>query len=180
MKNVTTKMDKTKTFSQIVKTNVAVGFVVTLIIALSTKLFDKIHNATEDTIARAAIKKTLEQYALEINANSFDANNYFASDVEQFFEISKTTPRKINLFWKQKYNAVFQDTQIRFDYSTLEVTVSNENEIQASVEMYSDYFQTQEQKQYSNQRSRYDLKFNSNHKITYLMQQVFNEPTANN
>lgn len=166
-----------ETIKQSVHRNVIVGVAVALILSIGTACYDHFRDSGKEIVYLNGIRNTLENYANDINNDRFSASSYFSSDVKQFFEISGTTPRKIDLYWKNEFERLFRETTIRFDFNTLHITSINENEVGASVIMHSDYFNTNQQKQYNDEVSRYDLIFDSEYRIVHIMQVI---PVANN
>ena len=156
------------------KKEIITGVVVTLLLTAGTFIWNNISDGSEELLARQRIKETLQNYADDINNNTFDATRYFANTVPVFFEDRDRTPRLINNFWQSKFLSLFENYQARFDFSTLEVDCGDELHC-ASVILYSDYFNTQKQRQFTNEKSRYDLKFDKEFRIVEVTQVVGEE-----
>lgn len=147
---------------------VITGVLTTLLVAwLTGHLGEKELSKSE---VKSKIALTLEEYSNGVNSNTFDAYKYFSPRVDRFFQMFDTSPQKINdyvngLFYKQFKNAV-----MRFDNSTLSIEKMETGEYKAMVIMYSDYFDTKKKKQFSNYRTRVELRFDDNIRIKYFRQ----------
>jgi hypothetical protein len=116
------------------------------------------------------ILATLQAYSTDVNQGTFDAYKYFTPKVERFYQMFDTSPKKINdyvngLFYKQ-----FQNATMNFDNNTLSVTEKENGEYEALIIMYSTYFNVKEKRQYTNHRTRTELRFDSNFHIKYFRQ----------
>ncbi|HET6992786.1 MAG TPA: hypothetical protein VFJ43_15740 [Bacteroidia bacterium] len=154
---------------------IIVGVVVTLTVGFITARANGLfgHAPLTNKEIKSGIMSTLKIYEADINKNSFDAEKYFAPDVELFFLMKHTTPAGINKYWKANFNKTFGETRIRYDESTLNIISSKDDSYYVSIVMYSDYFKISENRQVTNERSRFEFKFDSDFRI-YYMRQFFN------
>jgi hypothetical protein len=128
------------------------------------------HTAPTTKEIKAGIMSTIKLYESDINKNTFDAEKYFSPDVELYFKIPATTPAGINKYWNENVHKVFGGMNIRYDESTLNIISSKDDMYRISIVMYSDYYKINESKQVTNERSRFELKFDSDFRIYYLRQ----------
>jgi hypothetical protein len=112
----------------------------------------------------------LTEYADGLNENKFDAYSYFPSKVDRFFQMCNTTPKEINTYVNGLYKKQFINVTMYFDESTLTVKQLANGDYNASVMMYSTYFETETQKQHTDFKTRIELKFDTDFKIKYFRQ----------
>lgn len=166
--NIEKKEPLFKSFIGKVITGVMVTLVSGVIIANYSGFFGNEEPSKEERNKK--IFATLVAYSKDVNEKNFDAYKYFTPKVERFYQMFDTSPKKINdyvngLFYKQ-----FQNSTMRFDESTLSVRGIDNGEYEASVIMYSTYYKAKEKKQYTDYRSKTELRFDSNFRIKYFRQ----------
>ncbi len=154
---------------------IVVGTITGVIVALLVGfILNKVSASAPNTKdIKSGVISTLRMYEQDINKNKFDAEKYFARDVQYYFQMPATNPSRINKYWVEEVLKVFRDTKIRYDESTINIISATENEYFISIVMYSDYYNIKKAKVVTNERSRFELKFNSDFKITF-MKQYFN------
>ena len=162
------KASKFRSFSGQVIIGVMGTLISAFIIAKTNGFFES--NWPDKEARNEKIIATLEAYSNGINKKTFDAYKYFTPKIERFYQMFNTSPKKINdhvngLFYKQ-----FQNPKMRFDGTTLSVKEIDNGEFEASVIMYSTYYKVQEKKQYTDYRTRMELRFDNNFHIKYLRQ----------
>lgn len=158
------------------KGQIITGIVIAICLSVGGWIWRNAASVPEKLVVKSGIRETLERYANDINNNSFDATKYFAGSVPVFFEDKDQTPRLINNFWENRFAKVFSEYHARFDYETLTVTCGEDSHC-ASIILYSDYFNKNEEKQYTNQKSRYDMKFDQEYRIVEIIQVVYKDPS---
>jgi hypothetical protein len=154
------------------KREVIKAVIVAVILTIGGTIWAIVKNLPGEISAKQGITNTLELYARDINQGKFDAHSYFASDVSRFFIVEKTDPRRINEWWQKNFYSTFSNMNVEFDFETLTIK-QTEDGYSATVYLYSDYFNENEQKQYHRQKSRYDMKFDDEYRMTYLVQEVY-------
>lgn len=157
-----------KSFTGKVITGVTVTLVSTFLLAYFGGLFG--NNELSNEERNAKIFATLVEYSTDVNEKKFDAYKYFTPKIERFYQMFDTSPKKINdyvngLFYKQ-----FKNSTMRFDESTLSVRGIDNGEFEATVIMYATYFNVKEKKQYTDYRTKTELRFDSNFRIKYFRQ----------
>jgi hypothetical protein len=144
------------------------GVIVALLVGF---ILNKVSASTPDNKdIKSGVIATLKIYEQDINKNKFDAEKYFARDVQYYFQMPATNPSRINKYWIEEVSKVFRDTKIRYDESTINIISATENEYFISIVMYSDYYNLKREKQVYNERSRFELKFNKDFKMTFMRQ----------
>lgn len=119
------------------------------------------------------IYATLKNYSDDLNSRHFDAYKYFSPKVDRFFIMHETRPKEINEYVNGLYYKQFQNPTGSFDEKTLTVKELGNNEYEATIIQYGTFYKTAEKKQYTNLRTRTELKFDENFRIKYL--RSFNE-----
>lgn len=153
------------------KKEIITALVIAALIGVGSLVWNSITTASKILAAKKGIQTTLRLFEEDINKTTFDATRYFANSVPVFFEDENQTPRQINIFWKEQFLKVFQDYHARFDFKTLKVEC-HDTFYSASIILYSDYFNTQNDRQFTNEKSRYDLKFDHEFRIMEVTQVV--------
>lgn len=104
---------------------------------------------------------------IKSNKQKFDAYKYFTPNVERFFMMKSTSPKKINKYVNGSYHQEFQNSSTHFDEATLSYS-ENDGEFKATIISYSTYFKVKEMKQYNDFRTRVELKFDKDYRINFL------------
>lgn len=154
------------------KREVVKAIIVAVVLTAGGAIWAIIKNLPDQLSAKQGITNTLTIYGRDINEGKFDAHSYFVSDVTKFFTTEKTDPRRINEWWQKNFYELFDNMKVKFDFETLTVKQTEEG-YSATIYLYSDYYNLNEQQQYHEQKSRYDMKFDDEYRMTYLVQEVY-------
>lgn len=126
-------------------------------------------NYNKDEV-KGKICTTLKAYSEGVNKKKFDAYKYFTPKIERFYTMIETSPKKINDYVNGDYNKEFQNSTMYFDESTLSVEEMVNGEFKALVIMYSTYYNAKKKKQYTNFRTKTELRFDNDFRIKYFRQ----------
>lgn len=151
---------------------IIVGITVALVVGAVTATANGWFGNTPPTNKdiKSGVMSALRVYENDINKGFFDAEKYFASDVELFFRMNNTTPSGINKYWKDNFYSTFSGTKIKYDETTLNIISSKDDSYYVSIVMYSDYYNIKQNKQAINERTRFEFKFNNDFRIYYMKQ----------
>jgi len=166
-------MSEEKLTFKSLKVKIATALITACFLGLGGIVWAKVRTVPGHAAIKSGIVKTLQQYENDINHKTFDAHRYFASDVVRFFDAEKKTPAWINTFWANHFNRLFPEMSIRLDFSSLKLSYTDDGITKASIIMYSTFYNADEKKQHVNERSRYDLKFDEDYRMVYMVQEIY-------
>lgn len=150
-----------------ITTGVLTTLISTFLIANFNGCFDNTGLSKEERNKK--IFKTLEAYSADLNKKAFDAYKYFTPKVERFFQMFDTSPKKINDYVNGSFYDQFQNASTRFEEGTLIVNEIDEG-FQVIVIAYSTYYDAAKKKQFTNFRTKTELKFDNDFRIKYFRQ----------
>ncbi|WP_022822219.1 SHOCT domain-containing protein [Hymenobacter norwichensis] len=127
--------------------------------------------------AAVRISKVLSAYYSDLQAAPFNAEQYFAPQVELFIILRNTTPAAINAWLDQNRFPEFKDAQTQVEPGTLRVTpVAADGSRTATYVERSRAFRQSLQKN-QNTRAQMRLRVNADYKIVYQKQERLLENT---
>jgi hypothetical protein len=112
----------------------------------------------------------LNAYYNDLQAAPFNADNYFAPQVERYYTLSNTTPAAINENINTYHFPEFQEGQTSIQEGSMEVVIIGSNNYEVTyIENGSAFRKSKNQKQETKAGVR--VKFNPDFKMTYLRQE---------
>ncbi len=111
------------------------------------------------------IRQVIESYYRGLNNKTFDANEYFDSNIERYITMKNTTPDAINQYINGSYNKEWQDVSCGIENSTYNEQKTDYGYFVTFIE-YGTCFRVSKQK---NEKTRVEteVKFNNNRKIIF-------------